>query len=81
MRNVLPKTVRKDYIKSVTTYADLWCERCRGQRLACGIRTHKNCEDCNLLMPFEAPLKIYNSGPMCILRDVPALDSISSIVR
>ena len=35
MRNVLPKTVRKDYIKSVTTHADLWCERCLARIVIC----------------------------------------------
>ena len=76
----MDRDVNKEYIAYLTE-TDFVCGRCNGQALACGIRTHKNCEDCDLLMPFEAPLKIYNSGPMCILRDVPALDSISSIVR
>ena len=58
MRNVLPKTVRKDYIKSVTTYADLWCERCRGQRLVFGkmnnfIDELMSCEDCDLCFPLK----------------------------
>lgn len=53
MRYALPKTVRKDYIKSVTTHADLWCERCRGQRLVFGrinnfIDELMSCEDCDL---------------------------------
>ena len=58
MRNVLPKTVRKDYIKSVTTHADMWCERCRGQRLVYGrinniIDELMSCEDCDLCFPLK----------------------------
>ena len=57
------------------------CGRCNVLALAFGKMITGGCECCDLLMPFEAPLKIYNSGPMCILRDVPVLDSISSVVR
>ena len=58
MRYALPKTVRKDYIKSVTTHADLWCERCRGQRLVFGkmnnfIDELMSCEDCDLCFPIK----------------------------
>ena len=58
MRNVLPKTVRKDYIESVTTTADLWCERCREQRLVFGrmnnfIDKLMSCEDCDLCAPID----------------------------
>ena len=71
----MERDVNKEYIAYLTE-TDFVCGRCNGQALV-----GENCEGCDLLMPFEAPLKIYNSGPMCILRDVPALDSISSIVR
>ena len=76
----MDRDVNKEYIAYLTK-TDFVCGRCSGQALAYGTNSYKNCENCDLLMPFEAPLKIYNSGPMCILRDVPVLDSISSIVR
>ena len=68
----MERGINKEYIAYLTK-TDFVCGRCNGQVLTG--------ENCDLLMPFEAPLKIYNSGPMCILRDVPVLDSISSVVR
>ena len=79
MRNVLPKTVRKDYIKSVTTHADLWCERCRGQRLVFGkmnnfIDELMSCEDCDLCFPLKHYSLFCDS---CMLR----FDTLPMVVR
>ena len=81
MRNVLPKTVRKDYIKSVTTYADMWCERCRGQRLVFGrinniIDELMSCEDCDLCFPIKQySVNIFKNS--CMFR----FDTLSMILR
>lgn len=57
MRYTLPKTVRKNYIKSITQ-ADVWCERCREQRLVFSrmnnfIDELMSCEDCDLCFPIK----------------------------
>ena len=79
MRNVLPKTVRKDYIRSVTTYADLWYERCRGQGLVFGrmnnfIDELMSCEDCDLCFPIKRHSLFCYS---CMFR----FDTLSMLVR
>ena len=78
MRNVLPKTVRKDYIRSVTTYADL-CERCHEQRLVFGrmnnfIDELMSCEDCDLCLPIKY-YSLYCDS--CMLR----FDTLPTLVR
>ena len=81
MRNVLPKTVRKDYIKSVTTHADMWCERCHGQRLVFGrikniIDELMSCEDCDLCFPIKQySVNMFKNS--CMFR----FDTLSMILR
>lgn len=57
MKYTLPKTVRKDYITSITQ-TDVWCERCREQLLVFGRINNitdelMSCEDCDLCSPLK----------------------------